>query len=125
IILSGSGNTPVASRLRMELRGELPPAPPTDSNPDATAPADYALQQNYPNPFNPVTTIRYSLPASGRVVVSVFNMIGQEVARLVDGMEESGEKAVSFDATALPSGVYTCRITAGSFSESKKMLLVK
>jgi hypothetical protein len=125
LVLSASGNVPVASLLRMELHGELPPAPPVDGDAAGSSPVAYALQQNYPNPFNPVTTIRYSLPSDGRVVVSVFNMIGQEVARLVDGMQSGGEQAVSFDAAALPSGVYTYRITAGTFTDSKKMLLVK
>ena len=125
LVLNGAGNTPVASRLRMEIIGEQPPAPPDDVPAAETAPVQYGLEQNYPNPFNPVTTIRYSAPTAGRVVITVYNALGQEVAVLLDGVREAGVNAVSFDAGRLPSGVYTYRISAGSFTESRKMMLVK
>ncbi len=89
------------------------------------SPGSYALGQNYPNPFNPVTSISYTLPVAGSVELTVVNALGQEVAVLVDGTEEAGRKAVSFDATGLPSGMYTCRLTAGSFTAIRRMLLVK
>lgn len=125
IVLGGSGNVPVAARLRMELENETPPPPPLDEEPAASAPLHYSLDQNYPNPFNPVTTIRYTLPEAGRVVVTIYNMVGQEVARLVDGVQDAGEKIVHFDAGDLPSGVYTCRVSAGTFTGTQKMMLVR
>jgi hypothetical protein len=91
----------------------------------AVIPTEYALEQNYPNPFNPVTMIRYSLPSAGHVKLTVFNLLGQEVAVLVNAMEEAGYKSVAFDASNLPSGVYTYRITAGRYTESRRMMLVK
>ena len=104
---------------------------PTETNPagmatsSADLPSDYALGQNYPNPFNPVTTIRYALPAGGQVRIAVFNTLGQEVAVPIDGPEEAGYHEVIFDATPLPSGVYLFRINAGSFTDVRKMLLVR
>jgi hypothetical protein len=91
----------------------------------AGVPAEYSLSQNYPNPFNPATTIEYALPVGGQVRIAVFNVIGQEVAVLVDGVQEAGYGEVTFDASAIPSGVYLYRITAGEFTDMKKMLLVR
>jgi hypothetical protein len=88
-------------------------------------PLAYALDQNYPNPFNPMTVITYSLPSSAHVHLTVYNLLGEMVETLVDGTEEAGYKSVTFNASALPSGVYTCRLTAGTFTETRKMLLVK
>ena len=88
-------------------------------------PASYSLEQNYPNPFNPSTVIRYGLPRQSQVTLTVFSLLGQEVARLVRGKEEAGYHEVSFDARALPSGIYVCRIEAGNFMQSRKMMLVK
>jgi hypothetical protein len=88
-------------------------------------PAAYALSQNYPNPFNPSTLIEYALPASGRVTLKVYNVIGQEVRTLVDGLQDAGSYRVRFDATSLSTGVYFYRLEAGSFTRVQKMLLVK
>jgi len=88
-------------------------------------PEQYALEQNYPNPFNPSTTIRYTLPVSGRVAVRVYNILGQAVATLVDGNQNAGTYEVSFNASALSSGVYFYRIESGSFAAVKKMMLLK
>jgi hypothetical protein len=91
----------------------------------ALQPEQYALEQNYPNPFNPSTTIRYTLPVSGRVAVRVYNILGQAVATLVDGNQNAGTYEVSFNASALSSGVYFYRIESGSFEAVKKMMLLK
>ncbi|HTX18908.1 MAG TPA: T9SS type A sorting domain-containing protein [Bacteroidota bacterium] len=88
-------------------------------------PAQYALDQNYPNPFNPSTTIRYSVPAAGKVTLKIYNVLGQEVATLVNTLENPGTHAVTFDASRLASGVYFYRITSGAFVQAKKMLLLK
>jgi len=92
---------------------------------DITIPFQYTLEQNYPNPFNPSTTIEYSLPQSGLVTLKVFNVLGKEVATLVNGQNEAGKHKVDFDAAALNSGVYFYRIEIGSFVETKKMILLK
>ncbi len=88
-------------------------------------PAGFSLSQNYPNPFNPVTTISYALREDGTVRLTVINVIGQEVAVLVDGRQEAGGHTVTFDAAGLPSGVYLYRITAGGSTRERKMLLMR
>ncbi len=88
-------------------------------------PEEYGLSQNYPNPFNPATTIDYQLPVSGNVTLTVYDILGREVATLVSGYESAGYKSIRFDAGMLPSGVYFYRIEAGSYYQVKKMLLVK
>jgi photosystem II stability/assembly factor-like uncharacterized protein len=88
-------------------------------------PSGFVLEQNYPNPFNPSTTITYQLPTVSHVALKVFDILGREVASLVDGFEEPGYKSVTFDASNLASGVYFYRLRAGEFSEIRRMLLVK
>ena len=85
----------------------------------------YSLQQNYPNPFNPTTTIRYGLPARSHVSLAVFNILGQQVASLVDAIEEQGEHSVRVDLNWLASGVYFYRLQAGDFVLSRKLLLLR
>ncbi len=86
---------------------------------------DYALQQNYPNPFNPVTTISYSLPVKSQVTLVVYNTLGESVVQLVNGEKEAGNYEAEFNAISLPSGIYFYRIQAGSFVETKKMVLMR
>ena len=89
-------------------------------------PADYSLQQNYPNPFNPVTKIRFQVPSgSNKVKLSIYDISGREIRILTDGVIKAGTYEADFDASELPSGVYFYRLVSGSFSESKKMILVK
>lgn len=85
----------------------------------------FELCQNYPNPFNPTTTITYSLVATGKVEIQVFNRLGQKVKTLVNAIQPAGRYNVTFNANQLPSGVYLYRIKAGNFSETKKMILIK
>jgi hypothetical protein len=85
----------------------------------------YALGQNYPNPFNPATTISYTLPAAGQISLKVYDMLGKEVATLVNGMRPAGANTTSFDASYLPSGMYFYTLRSAGFSATKKMLLVK
>jgi hypothetical protein len=88
-------------------------------------PADFSLEQNYPNPFNPSTTIRYSLPQRSQVTLSVFNTLGQEVARLADGARESGYHVVNLDARNLASGTYFYRLHAGTFVGTRRFTLLR
>jgi rhamnogalacturonan endolyase len=88
-------------------------------------PSEYQLYQNYPNPFNPVTNIKYALPENGLVKIKVFNQLGQEVAELVSQQQGAGEYIVGFDASKLASGIYFYRIQSGSYSSTKKMILLK
>ncbi len=83
------------------------------------------LSQNYPNPFNPTTQIQYSIPESGNVRLEVFNVMGQRVAILAEGMHSTGRHTVTFDASGLASGMYLYRIQSGSHTETRKMMLMK
>jgi outer membrane protein assembly factor BamB len=101
-----------------------------ESPAEPSVPVDYALWQNYPNPFNPETTIRYSLAQEGPVRLSVFNVLGQEVITLVRGQRSAGSHAVTWDGTdasgsAVSSGLYFCRLQAGEFAETRKMVLLR
>jgi hypothetical protein len=87
-------------------------------------PTDYSIT-NYPNPFNPTTTINYQLPENGFVTIKVYDMLGKEIATLVDGNKTAGYHNVTFDASRLTSGIYIYTITANNFVQSKKMLLMK
>jgi hypothetical protein len=86
---------------------------------------EYALEQNYPNPFNPTTTIKYQIPTSGNVTIKVYDILGNEVARLVDGYMETGKYEVDFDASSLVSGVYIYRLYVNDYVNVKKMVLLK
>ena len=88
-------------------------------------PAKFSLSQNYPNPFNPTTTINYQLPVSGQVTLKVYDVLGREVESLVDKEQTTGTYSVTFNGNSLPSGVYLYRIQAGSFSQTKKLMLLK
>ncbi|MCX7835888.1 MAG: carboxypeptidase regulatory-like domain-containing protein [bacterium] len=98
-------------------------------NPTSTEnalPHGFVLEQNYPNPFNPNTSIRFVLPREERVTLKIFNTMGQEVATLVNQTKlNAGKYTLSFNASSLPTGVYIYRLQAGSFVESKKMILMK
>lgn len=92
---------------------------------DEALPHVFALDQNYPNPFNPTTTISFSIPESQDVELTVYNVLGQQVATLVSGFQTAGSHQVQFDASQLASGMYLYRIAAGKNVSVKKMLLVK
>ncbi len=87
-------------------------------------PDNYYLSQNYPNPFNPRTTIEYSLPVRSKVTLAIYNVVGEQVIKLIDEEQDAGSYSIPFDAS-LPSGVYFYRISAGDYVNTKKMMLVK
>lgn len=88
-------------------------------------PLQAELEQNYPNPFNPGTTFWFSLPSAGRVTLGVFNVLGEQVALLLDGYREPGRHMIRWDAASFPSGVYFCRMQAGDALQVKKAILLK
>jgi hypothetical protein len=91
----------------------------------AQLPEKFALYQNYPNPFNPSTTIEFSLPHSSYVALKVFSLLGEEVATLAGQDFTAGIYKVEWNPKGVASGVYLCRLVAGSFVETKKMLLLR
>lgn len=105
------------------IRAIFEPAP-TDIH-DEIHPAVFRLSQNYPNPFNPGTTIDYQLPGAGFVSLKLFDIIGNEVAVLVNGHQNAGPHSLYFDAGNLAAGVYLCRLQAGGFVSTSKMILLK
>ena len=92
---------------------------------EVSIPAVYSLDQNYPNPFNPSTTIKYSIAEDGFVKLAVYNMLGEEVATIVNTTQKAGKYEVNFNASQLSSGVYVYRIEAANFTTSKKLMLLK
>jgi phosphatidylserine/phosphatidylglycerophosphate/cardiolipin synthase-like enzyme len=92
---------------------------------DSRVPEQFSLSQNYPNPFNPTTKVRYQLPSSTNVMLKVFNILGQEVATLVNERQNAGSYSIEFAAGNLASGTYFYRLKAGNFQQQRKMLLLK
>ena len=90
----------------------------------------FTLHQNYPNPFNPVTTLRYDLPEQVHVTLTVYDMLGKDIIRLVNTTQQAGFKSIKWDATDIfgkhvSAGVYLYQIQAGEFVHTKKMVLLK
>ncbi|MEK6569814.1 MAG: T9SS type A sorting domain-containing protein, partial [Bacteroidota bacterium] len=104
---------------------DLLQAPITEVARDRGLPTGYRLYENYPNPFNPTTTISYDLPADADVVLKVYDMLGREVTTLVEDRQTVGRHRILFDASYLSSGAYIYQIRAGSFTDRKKMLMLK
>ena len=98
---------------------------PVSVEPTPIVPTQFALYPNYPNPFNPTTSIAYDLPKIAFVQLNVFNLLGEKVATLVNGVEMAGTKSVAFDARNLSSGVYFCRLQAGGFVKTMRMMVTK
>jgi len=92
---------------------------------EAGLPETYKLSQNYPNPFNPATKISWQVPVSGHVTLTVYNLLGKEVAVLVNGDKPAGSYETEFDASSLPSGTYFYTLQAGEFTHTMKMILLK
>jgi len=113
---SGYSNT-------VDIRSLMPPL--EKKGVDLIINKECQLLQNYPNPFNPITIISYSLPVSGQVSLKVFDVLGREVALLVNEQKEAGIHKIEFDAKNLTSGIYFYSIQAGNYSETRKLILQK
>ena len=132
--LIDGGATPIAG-IEMDIDGDERNASIPDIGADEfdlvgvedekTLPTEFALEQNYPNPFNPTTTFRYSIPTQSKVVVKVYDILGKEIATLMDEEKSVGTYEITWNATNLPSGVYFYQLKAGNFIETKKMILLK
>ena len=96
-----------------------------DVGEEPNVPRSFRVSQNYPNPFNPVTQISYTIATSGRVSLKVFNLLGQEVATVLDESLSPGNYTATFEGSSLPSGTYIYRLISGTVTETRKMLLVK
>ena len=97
---------------------------------EAILPIEFAMHQNYPNPFNPVTSIRYDIPSTSMVTISIYSMLGQKVKTLTSKMHQPGFYSAQWNGTndigtAVSSGMYICKINAGSFTSINKMILMK
>lgn len=114
--IAGTGGTIVSIRSNITgiSNGTIP-----------AVPSDFRLFQNYPNPFNPSTIISYQLPVNSHVTLSIYDILGKEVATLVDGKENAGSYAVRFNGSYLASGVYFYRLQAENYSQTRKLVLVK
>ena len=88
-------------------------------------PVEFALLQNYPNPFNPITTIKFSVPETSPVTIKVFDVLGNEVAVLLDEVKSAGVFKVTYDASETASGIYFYQMKAGNFISVKKMSIIK
>ncbi len=98
---------------------------PVSASPAESLPLRFELGQNYPNPFNPSTTIRYQLPSETHVTLKIFDLIGREVATLVDGEMPAGKHTVRYDGKNASSGIYFYRINSAHFTAVKRMVLMK
>ncbi|MFQ5605414.1 MAG: T9SS type A sorting domain-containing protein [bacterium] len=112
-----SGFNPIVKGLQMVVTVNTPEA--------ETKPTVYRMYQNYPNPFNPTTTIQFDLPNRSKVTLKIYNVLGAEVATLIDKEMDAGEYKFDFDAHGFPSGVFFFRIQAEGFVKSRKLLLLK
>ncbi|HEX9614962.1 MAG TPA: T9SS type A sorting domain-containing protein [Bacteroidota bacterium] len=110
-----------------DIYGLFLPATTTDvrDTEPGVHPGEFSLEQNYPNPFNPITRISFSLKTSGFISLKVFDLLGREVATLVDGKVEAGTRTVEFDASGLSGGMYFYQLRAGAFVQVRKMAVVK
>lgn len=97
----------------------------TDVGENPSNPTEYKLYDNYPNPFNPSTTLRYSIPEASFTTIKIYDALGNEVSSLVNETKSAGTYEVEFNATDLSSGIYYYSLQAGSFNQTKKMILIK
>lgn len=97
----------------------------TDGDYDINSVNEFKLQQNFPNPFNPSTSIQYAIASSQFVTLKVYDVLGNEIAALVDEEKQAGVYEVEFNAAGLSSGIYFYKLVSESFSQTNKMILMK
>lgn len=119
------GGDPAFGLFLVDSDGNVTASPVSTASEPRAVPARFVLHSNYPNPFNPTTTIRFDLDAPGFTTLAVYNLLGQRVATLVAEPLPVGSYARVFDASGLPSGPYVYRLTSGSFSQQKMLMLIK
>ena len=107
------------------LSSTLPTRPSGVNKQGKGSPGKYKLEQNYPNPFNPVTTISYQLAAASRVNLTIYNVLGEKIATLVNEAKTPGRYEVKFDASRLASGIYFYHLATENYSETKELVLIK
>lgn len=142
VLASSSTTASASSRISIVPGAERPPSAPDGEvtnlservlSDKSQIPNQFALEQNYPNPFNPTTEIRYALRDAGFVTLKIYDVLGKEVATLVNEMQSAGYKSITWDArqrnggqaSEVPTGVYFYRLTAGGFADTKTMLLLR
>ena len=121
-VFDGKNNTEITNSGDMELDGVTGN---TGNENIASLPTEFALAQNFPNPFNPATKINYDIPASNYVTLKVYDLTGREIMTLVNENQTAGRYSATFNGANLASGMYFYKITAGSFTSVKKMVLIK
>ncbi|TAK55020.1 MAG: T9SS type A sorting domain-containing protein, partial [Bacteroidetes bacterium] len=119
LILSTSSSQS-SNRIKIVSSSEQPPTPPNN-----TQPVQFRLDQNFPNPFNPSTNLQFHIGKAGFVSMKIYDMLGQEVANLVNEEKQPGDYSVVWDAKELPSGVYACKLISGESLSINKLLLIK
>ncbi len=120
-----SGAYPYHCSLHTSMKDTIFVATPTGVDESNLTPAKFELAQNYPNPFNAQTTIQYNVPIGSHVSLEIYNILGQNVASLVDDFRSAGRYQTIWNASNVPSGIYFYRIHAGALTETKKMSFLK
>lgn len=120
IMFFSFSNYKLAPRKDDDFEGYVP-----TSIAEETLPSEFILHQNYPNPFNPATTISYTLPRAGNVIIKIFNVLGQEVKTILNEYQSVGTYRISFDAGSLTSGIYFYSLDSNDYHQVKKMVLIK
>ncbi len=123
IVSSGFVNVQVGTELTIDEIGFINGS--SDISSDENLLNEFELFQNFPNPFNPITSIRYQIPVSADVEIKVFDLLGKDVGTLVNEFKNAGKYEINFNANQFSSGVYFYKITAGNFSDTKKMIILK
>jgi hypothetical protein len=125
LILSSTSPLQTFARIRIVPTSDSPPPPPSENEKIAEIPKEFSLSEAYPNPFNPSTVIRYQLPVNSWVTLKIYNLLGQEVATLVDEFQEAGYKSVEWEPRDVASGLFFYKLTTEKITQVRKMLLIR
>jgi hypothetical protein len=125
LILSSTPPLQTSARIRIIPTSDLPPSPPDEKKEIDEIPKEFSLSEAYPNPFNPSTVIRYQLPVNMWVTFKIYNLLGQEVATLVDEFQDAGYKSVEWQPHDVASGIFFYKLSTERFVQVRKMLLIQ